>query len=250
MALSALVLTLATAAASAEDEIGWSAAGGDVLGFEPELLREASLLTGETSPSPPATDLTLGGANEPAAPGPDWGGLARDTAFLIGYQTAFIGLIYVLPEDVSNWSEDQKQDIGDRWVRHVQHPEIDTDSWFVNYVTHPYFGATYYIRARERGFGEFSSFVYSAFASTLYEFGVEAFFEEPSIQDLIVTPIGGTLVGMFLFEPLRRRIRAKPELKWYDRVALVLTDPIGAMNGVFERLLGIKSDVRVGVKPP
>ncbi|MGH7393899.1 MAG: hypothetical protein ACREM3_31235, partial [Candidatus Rokuibacteriota bacterium] len=42
----------------------------------------------------------------------------------------------------------------------------------------------------------------------------------------------------------------KPELKWYDRVALVLTDPIGAMNGVFERLLGIKSDVRVGVKPP
>ena len=248
VAVGALLLSLATAVASAQDEPGRSAAPEDVHRFEPDLLRGLSFLTGETSPSHPGTDLTLADPSE-SAPGPDWGRLARDTSFLLGYQIAVIGVFYVLPEDVSNWSEEQKENIGSRWLNHVQHPELDKDSLFVNYVGHPYFGATYYIRARERGFGEFSSFVYSAFASTLYEFGVEALFENPSIQDLISTPIGGALIGKFIFEPVRKRIKAKPALQWYDHVALVLTDPLGALNGVFERLLGIKSDVQVGMKP-
>jgi hypothetical protein len=249
VAVGALLLSLATAAASAQDEPGRSAVPEDVHRFEPDLLRGFSFLTGETSPSHPGTDLTLGDPSESAAPGPDWGRLARDTSFLLGYQIAVIGVFYVLPEDVSKWSEEQKEDIGSRWLNHVQHPELDKDSLFVNYVGHPYFGATYYIRARERGFGEFSSFVYSAFASTLYEFGVEALFENPSIQDLISTPIGGALIGKFIFEPVRKRIKAKPALQWYDHVALTLTDPLGALNGVFERLLGIRSDVRVDMKP-
>jgi hypothetical protein len=249
VAVGALLLSLATAAVFAQHEPGRRAVPEDVHRLEPDLLRGFSLLTGETSPSHPGTDLTLGDPSESAAPGPDWGRLARDTSFLLGYQLAVIGVFYVLPEDVSNWSEEQKENIGSRWLNHVQHPELDKDSLFVNYVGHPYFGATYYIRARERGFGEFSSFVYSAFASTLYEFGVEALFENPSIQDLISTPIGGALIGKFIFEPVRKRIKAKPEPQWYDHVALVLTDPIGALNGVFERLLGIKSDVRVDMKP-
>jgi hypothetical protein len=29
-----------------------------------------------------------------------------------------------------------------------------------------------------------------------------------------------------------------------------LTDPIGGLNGVVERLFGIKSDIHVGLKPP
>jgi hypothetical protein len=38
-----------------------------------------------------------------------------------------------------------------------------------------------------------------AFASAPYEFGVEALFERPSYQDLFVTPIGGALLGGFVF---------------------------------------------------
>ena len=45
-------------------------------------------------------------------------------------------------------------------------------------MSHPYWGATYYIRARERGFGKLASFGYSLVLSTLYEYGPEAFFEE------------------------------------------------------------------------
>ena len=50
-----------------------------------------------------------------------------------------------------------------------------------------------------------------------------------------------------MFEPLRNWIKRKPELRWYDHVGLIMTDPIGALNYVAESLLGIKSDIRVGV---
>jgi hypothetical protein len=109
----------------------------------------------------------------------------------------------------------------------------------VNYIGHPYFGATYFIRARERGFDRIDSFLYAAVASAIYEFGVEAIFERPSFQDLIVTPVGGALLGGFVFEPFRNWIKRKPELKWYDHVGLIVTDPIGALNYLADSLLGI-----------
>ena len=189
-------------------------------------------------------------ADDAAPSGRDWVGLGRDTAFLIGYQVAMAGIIYVLPESISGWSDDEKDRGVDNWVRNVGKPVFDNDGWAINYIAHPYFGATYYIRARERGFDELSSFAYSALASALYEFGVESFFEKPSIQDLIATPIGGALLGAFVFEPIRNRIKAKPVLAWYDHLGLFMTDPFGGLNGVFERLFGIKSETQVNLKLP
>jgi hypothetical protein len=176
--------------------------------------------------------------------GRDWLGLGRDTALIFGYQVVTIGVFYVLPEGVSKWSADAKNNIFSRWWHNVQNPHWDTDSFGINYIGHPYFGSAYYARARERGFGEFDSFVYAALASAMYEFGTEALFERPSYQDLIVTPIGGALVGLAL-EPIRSWIKLKPEPKWYDQLFLAATDPIGMLNGMFERLVGIKSDLRV-----
>ena len=42
----------------------------------------------------------------------DWGGLARDTAFLLTYQVIGVGVIYVLPASVSRWSDSAKNNIG------------------------------------------------------------------------------------------------------------------------------------------
>jgi len=178
----------------------------------------------------------------------DWVGLARDTAFLLGYQMVGAGVIYAIPQSVSNWSEADKDISVDKWWDHVQNPQWDLDNWVLNYVGHTYFGATYYTRARERGFGRIDSFFYSAFASALYEFGIEAVAEQPSYQDLIITPVGGALLG-FVFEPIRSWVKSKPTLRWYDHVILIATDPIGALNYVGESLLGIKSTIRVGVPP-
>ena len=226
-----------------------------------DQLREFTLLPQSPSsgwfPSPWLLDerelkhfalLAVDDSDAVALRGPDWGGLARDTAFLIGYQVVAVGILFLLPEDISNW--DGKSHGAGQWVHNASRPTFDEDGWPMNYIAHPLIGATYYIRARERGFGPWSSFAYSAFASAAYEFGVESFFERPSIQDLIVTPIGGALLGYFVFEPIRTWIKAKPDPAWYDHVGLFLTDPLGGLNGVFERLFGIKSDVQVGLKPP
>src|SRR5580765_3917630 len=177
----------------------------------------------------------------------DWLGLARDTAFLLSYQVVGAAILYVVPESVSQWSSKNKDVSFEKWWENVQSPHWDDDAWAVNYIGHPYFGAIYYTRARERGFDRIDSFLYAAVASALYEFGVEALFEQPSYQDLIVTPIGGALLGGFVFEPIRNWIKHKPDLKWYDHVGLIVTDPIGALNYVAESLLGIKSDIRVGI---
>lgn len=215
-----------------------------------KLADEVGLAEGWTRDQQLAKAFVLNDADHPAATGPDWAGLGRDSAFILGYHLVIAGILWVLPSDVSNWSEREKTRGAENWVNNVTKPEWDMDSWWINYITHPYFGAAYYIRARERGFDEVSSFAYSALASAAYEFGVEAFFEKPSIQDLIVTPVGGALLGAFVFEPIRNRIKLKQELAWYDHLGLILTDPIGALNSGFERLFGIKSDIRVYLKPP
>jgi hypothetical protein len=177
----------------------------------------------------------------------NWAGLGRDTAYFVGYQFLVIGVVYVMPEDMSSWTKEQKKDYDlDRWLKNVKHPAWDNDKWYINYLIHPYWGATYYIRARERGFDKLESFIYSTVLSAMYEFGAEALFEQPSYQDLIFTPVGGTLLGMYVFEPLRDKIKARgPDGKWYDNLALILSDPLGTVSEITDKLLGVKSSVRI-----
>ena len=193
-----------------------------------------------------ASDPPTADTEERVALGRDWPGIAKDTALFVGYQVAFGSILYLLPESVTGAD---KSTVFDTWEFNVRHPTWDRDPWFVNYVSHPYWGAAYYVRARERGFGEIGSFLYSMLLSTLFEHSIEAFFEPPSYQDLIVTPVAGTLIGAFVFEPLRARIKAKPEFEWHDHLVMVATDPLGALNGVFDWLFGIKSDIRLQFRP-
>jgi hypothetical protein len=181
----------------------------------------------------------------------DWRGIRRDTWYFLGYQFAAVGITYVMPEEFSGWSEEQKDTYStEQWKENVSHPHWDEDSWWVNYILHPYWGGAYYIRAQERGLGRGQSFWYSALLSTLYEYGVEAFFEQPSYQDLIVTPVVGSLVGQYLFTPVRQSIRAQPgELGWTSKMILFLTDPLGVLNAQADRMLGVKTDLDLQFGP-
>lgn len=181
----------------------------------------------------------------PPRAAPDWTGVGRDTLYFIGYQFAAIGVLYIAPEDVSGWSEEDKEDYSfEKWKDNVGNPVWDEDKWWINYILHPYWGGAFYIRAQERGFDQVQSFLYSALLSTLYEFGAEAMFEPPSYQDLIVTPVVGALVGQFLFAPIREHIRAQPgEPGWTGKAVLFLTDPMGVVNVATDRLFGVKADL-------
>lgn len=200
---------------------------------------EAATRVDESSPT-----ALSGGRN------PDWNGIWRDTEILVGAQVVVTGIVYTLPESVSSWNRNQKKSSFKKYSRNFVDPVFDKDKFYLNYVFHPYWGATYYIRARERALDRQQSFVYSAIASTIFEFGIECFFEKPSFQDLIATPVAGSLIGAYLFEPWREAIRRKPELNWYDHAALVFTDPVGVLSSGVERLFDIKSPVRGGLYVP
>jgi hypothetical protein len=180
----------------------------------------------------------------------DWPGLQRDTKYFLGYQVAIVGTLYLMPESVTNWDKDDLQngDLLDQWWDHVTHPQWDSDDFALNYVGHPYWGATYYVRGRERGLDKGQAFVYSALLSGLYEYTLEAFAERVSIQDLIFTPVLGSLVGEYWFQPVRDRIRAKPgALSRSDKTVLFLTDPLGVLGAWTDRKLGVTS--RISVQP-
>lgn len=179
----------------------------------------------------------------------DWNGIWIDTGVLFGSQFAASGLLYTMPESVTHWTEEQKRNVFRHYGGNFVDPVWDKDVFYLNYILHPYWGGAYYIRGRERGLDQLSSFVYSALMSAMFEFGTECFFERPSLQDVIVTPTVGSLLGAFVFEPWRIYIKNKPELYWYDHASLIFTDPIGILSLGFEKMFGIKSTIMVDYSP-
>lgn len=134
------------------------------------------------------------------AESPDWHRLWINTGVL---SSAFVGTLLVLeclPEDATSWNRAELQDVPlfKRWHNHVikKGPEWDHDKFYFNYLLHPYAGAAYFMSARSCGFNFWQSLLYSSLISNVgWEFGVEAFMERPSIQDLIITPVVGSCIG-------------------------------------------------------
>jgi hypothetical protein len=174
-------------------------------------------------------------------------GLKRDTAFFVGYQIATIAILYAMPEGISSWSEESKENYSlQQWEDNVRHPRWDKDDYFINYILHPYWGATYYARARHRNLSRTQSFWYSVLLSTLYEYGAEALFEQPSIQDLVVTPLGAIVMGEYFYRvhnDIQARRDAGEPLTHRQRWALALTDLLGAINKKTEGLFGKKAQL-------
>src|SRR5262245_34796835 len=92
---------------------------------------------------------------------------------------------FVEPTDAYKTSWDTiKHNLTDsKWV-------IDDDQFKVNQFLHPYGGSVYYGLARSSGLNFWESFLYSAAGSFLWEIAGET--TNPSINDMIATPIGGT----------------------------------------------------------
>lgn len=82
------------------------------------------------------------------------------------------------------------------WDNITQWPETDDgDSWFTNYVTHPFSGAMSFLYYRRMGHGFWGSALGSLVQSTLFEYTIEGLVETPSLPDLIATPAVGVPIG-------------------------------------------------------
>lgn len=109
---------------------------------------------------------------------------------------------------------------------------LDNDQFSVNQFLHPYGGNIYYGIARSAGLSFWESFLYSSAGSFLWEIAGET--TSPSINDMIATPIGGTLLAEPLFRMaslLLETDEGTPSF-WRELGAAVLSPPMG-----FNRLL-------------
>lgn len=126
-----------------------------------------------------------------------------DSLYLQLMMLSSIGALGLLPEELTNWNAAKlkEKSLSQRWKDHVTtKPVWDDDSWVINYIGHPVSGAWYYTMARNDGLSIGESATFSALMSTFFwEYGYEAFAEVPSIQDLIFTPLFGSLFGEGMF---------------------------------------------------
>ena len=113
--------------------------------------------------------------------------LAGMTAFFVGVQFAAVGFFC----HDRNWNH-LDHEFTDSYT---SAPVWDDDTWYYNYAYHPIVGSEYYLAARNRGWSAAGSLSYSAVMSAFYEYVPESLIQQPSVQDLIVTPLAGAALG-------------------------------------------------------
>lgn len=162
--------------------------------------------------------------------------LMDGTKYMVFMHVATAGILYLMPESVTKWDKSTMSfsTVTDKWVDNVTSgPVWDGDDWLLNYVGHPYQGAAYYVVARKSGFGWKGAFIYSAVCSSfMWEYGFESFAERPSLQDLIVTPVAGALLGELFLHGEKRIMRNGGTVmgsKFLGNISLVLLDPAGSL---------------------
>lgn len=171
---------------------------------------------------------------------PNYKRLWLHTGVLFAAGVSTLGILELLPEDATAWNKEELRQTPffKRWWKHVSNgPVWDHDNWIFNYVLHPYAGAAYYMSARSLGFSQIQSFAYCFCISTFFwEYGIEAFMEKPSIQDLIITPVCGMILGETFYK-IKRGIVANDYLlcnsRFLGNLVSFLVDPVNEVIGIF-----------------
>lgn len=177
---------------------------------------------------------------------PDSPGLARET-FNFGIMgVGMMGILIAMPESVTKWDKSKSQDeVLTKWKKNISgRPVVDKDDWAVNYIGHPLSGAAYYVVARHMNYSMLDSFKYSFLMSTFFwEYGIEAIAEQPSIQDLIITPILGSLLGEVFYQG-SKTIEANGNQilgsKKLGKISLFLLNPAGQISNGINHILDSK----------
>jgi hypothetical protein len=167
-----------------------------------------------------------------------------------------MGMLYLLPEDVTSWDKKKLtfQNIFGKWWDNVKAgPVMDDDHWYWNYLAHPYWGGIYYTSARSLGHSPVYCVLDAAAMSTfLWEYGFEALAEIPSIQDLIVTPLGGAVVGELFYLAKREIVKNNYKLlgtKFIGYPVAFLIDPANEIVGWFKKDKNNNTDIAIFLHP-
>jgi hypothetical protein len=185
-------------------------------GQNPPLRLEGQTSSFETEPAPTGGQVFL-----------------RGWVAITGVEFALLAVTASMPKDWTGWSDTFIQDglanLGDAYTKP---PVWDDDHWFHNYVGHPYGGSLYYNTVRSQGAGPGQSFLFSALLSTQWEYFFEAVAERPSIQDLFITPITGSILGEVIHSmtvSMKSNGTSLPE-----RLAILVLNPMSVIFGGFK----------------
>lgn len=166
------------------------------------------------------------------------GRLLANTGILFGAGATMLGILQIMPEDATAWNKSEIAHTNPftRWWNNIRSGHTwDKDKAIFNEILHPYAGAAYYMSARSQGCNVWQSLAYCAFISTVFwEYGIEAFNEIPSTQDLIITPLGGLIIGE-TFYIIKRHIVDHDYRLWGSKplgyIVAFICDPLNECLG-------------------
>jgi hypothetical protein len=125
--------------------------------------------------------------------------MIRGNNYAMVYNAFTMTFLLIVPEAISKWDKENNLNfpaIGRQYHdSYTKPPVIDHDMFITNYLGHPYQGGFYYNTVRSQGATILQSSLFCLGQSFLWEYVWEAGLEQPSIQDLITTPLAGILVG-------------------------------------------------------
>jgi hypothetical protein len=103
-------------------------------------------------------------------------------------------------------------------------PVWDSDSISWNYGVHPIMGSFSYLSYRNKHAHWAEAFAGAAVNSAIYEYLIAGGTQQPSINDLIVTPVLGSLLGEAIYQ-LKKRLLRDHHLNFVEKIAITITDP-------------------------
>jgi hypothetical protein len=151
------------------------------------------------------------------------------SAEYLGLQFLGLGALSLLPKSDTLWGRGGIDVMVDNFVAG---PRFDFDRFHYNFLSHPLVGMQTYLLARNRDHEWYTSLVYSTLASGVWEFGIEGYYERASVQDLIITPAAGAVLGEAVHQiknALRNKDGKVPSTA--GKVLMVVLDPIDALTG-------------------
>lgn len=158
-----------------------------------------------------------------------WRKMGRAEIFIGGAELIGMGILMAMPKEVTKWEEDFLQDAGRNLKRSfTTAPVWDEDDWKINYVGHPVAGSMYYNSIRSQGATWIQSFGFAFFQSAFWEYVIEGTAEQPSIQDLIVTPVGGALLGEA--SHLATIKMRRKGFNWLEKITVTVINPFYVVN--------------------
>ena len=160
-----------------------------------------------------------------------WKKIGRAELFIGGAELLGATVLIVTPKEITKWSHDWEQEAWRHIKRSLKLPVWDDDNWKINFIGHPIAGSFYYNSLRSQNASIFHSFLFATAQSFIWEYIIEATAEKPSTQDLIITPIVGSILG----ESIHRITMSmrRNGFNFFEKIFVLIFNPPFVFNNGF-----------------